>query len=153
VGQFHEDVPPTHFWKVLMALGIGMLPLLDTFRPYLGPVLGNMIVKTTTGYQCQMNIKEVSGKSTLEAGWSDFAVTHNLKIGYMLLFKKLSGREYIVVLFDYSCCEVVGRCPQHPDYMKRSDEGDEWSMLSLVCCCPYRYSMNIIIFCPYRWFV
>jgi hypothetical protein len=36
----------------------------------------------------------------------------------MLFLKKLSGREYIVVVFDYSCCEVVGRCPQHLDYMK-----------------------------------
>jgi hypothetical protein len=32
-------------------------------RPYLGPVPGKMIVKTTTGYQGEMNIKEVSGKA------------------------------------------------------------------------------------------
>jgi hypothetical protein len=35
------------------------------------------------------------------------------------LFKKLTAREYMVVVFDYSCCEVVGRCPEHPHSMRR----------------------------------
>jgi hypothetical protein len=43
----------------------------------------------------------------------------------MIFFKKLSAREYIVAVFDYSCCEVVGRCPQHPHFMKRPDEDEE----------------------------
>jgi hypothetical protein len=38
-----------HFCKILMAPGIGVLPLSDSFRPYLGPVPGKMIIKTTTG--------------------------------------------------------------------------------------------------------
>jgi hypothetical protein len=102
-----------------MAPGIGVLPLPDGFRPYLGPVLGKMIIKTTTGCQWEMSVKEVSGKAVLEAGWPEFAVTHNLKIGYLLFFKKLTAREYRVVVFDYSCCEVVGRCPEHPRSMRR----------------------------------
>jgi hypothetical protein len=24
-----------------------------------------------------------------------------------------------MVVFDYSCCEVVGRCPEHPRSMRR----------------------------------
>ena len=55
----------------------------------------------------------------------DFAIAHNLKIGYMLFFKKLSAKEYKVVIFDYSCCEVVGRCPQHPECSKRLEDWDE----------------------------
>jgi hypothetical protein len=102
-----------------MAPGIGVLPLPDGFRPYLGPVLGKMIIKTTTGCQWEMSVKEVSGKAVLEASWAEIAVTHNLKIGYLLFFKKLTAREYRVVVFDYSCCEVVGRCPEHPRSMRR----------------------------------
>jgi hypothetical protein len=49
VDHFHEEVSPTHFCKVMMARGIEMLPLLDAFRAYLGPVLGKMIVKTDKG--------------------------------------------------------------------------------------------------------
>jgi hypothetical protein len=51
VGHFHEDISPTHFCKILMAPGIGVLPLPDGLRPYLGPVPGKMIIKITTGYQ------------------------------------------------------------------------------------------------------
>jgi hypothetical protein len=83
-----------------------------------------MIMKTTTGCQWEMNIKEVSSKAILKAGWLDFTVAHNLKIGYMLFFKKLSARDYKVVVFDYSCCEVVGRCPQHPKSMRRLQEDE-----------------------------
>jgi hypothetical protein len=49
VGHFHEDMSLTHFCKILMAPGIGVLPLPDGFRPYLGLVSGKMIIKTTTG--------------------------------------------------------------------------------------------------------
>jgi hypothetical protein len=41
----------THFCKILVAPGIKVLPLPDGFRPYLGPVSGKMIIKTTTGGQ------------------------------------------------------------------------------------------------------
>jgi hypothetical protein len=54
VGHFYEDVSPTHFCNVQMTPGIGVLPLPEAIRPYLGPVLGKMIVKTTT--YCQWKI-------------------------------------------------------------------------------------------------
>jgi hypothetical protein len=72
-----------------------------------------------------MSFKEVSGKAVLEAGWPEFMVAHNLKIGYLLFFKKLTAREYRVVIFDYSCCEVVGRCSEHPRSMRRLHADDE----------------------------
>jgi hypothetical protein len=96
VGHFHEDVSPTHFSKIHMAPGIGVLPLREAFIPYIALVRGKMTVKTTKGYQWEMNIKEVSGKAVLKAGWSDFTVAYNLKIGYMLFFKKPSARDYKV---------------------------------------------------------
>jgi hypothetical protein len=102
-----------------MAPGIRVLPLPDGFRPYLGPMPGKMIIKTTTGCQCEMSVKEVSGKAVLEVCWPEFAIAHNLKIGYLLFFKKLTAREHRVVVFNYSCCKVVGRCPEHPRSMRR----------------------------------
>jgi hypothetical protein len=72
-----------------------------------------------------MSVKELSGKAFLEAGWSEFAVAHKLKIDYLLFFKKLTTREYRVVVFDYSCCEVVGRCPEHPRSMRRLQAASE----------------------------
>jgi hypothetical protein len=121
VGHFHDDVSPTHFSKILMAPGIGMLSLLDGFRPYLGLVPGKMIIKTTTGWRQW----EVSGKAVLVASWPEFVVTHNLKIVYLLFFKKLTAKEYRVVVFDYSCCEFVGRCPEHSRSLRRLQEDEE----------------------------
>jgi hypothetical protein len=108
-----------------MAPGIRVLPLPNSFRPYLVLMSGKMIVKTTTGCQLEMCVKEVGGKAVLATGWPKFAITHNLKIGYLLFFKKLTTKEYRVVVFDYSCCEVVGRCPEHPRSMRRFHAGEE----------------------------
>jgi hypothetical protein len=66
-----------------------------------------------------MNTWKVSGKAVLKAGWPEFAVAHNLKIGYLLFFKTIIAKEYRVVIFDYFCCEVVGRCLEHPRSMRR----------------------------------
>jgi hypothetical protein len=43
----------------------------------------------------------------------------------MLFFKKLSAREYTLIILDYSWCEVVGRYLQHPDSRKRPDDDGE----------------------------
>jgi hypothetical protein len=98
VGHFHDDVSPTHFSKIVMAPGIGVLPLPNGFRPYLGLVPGKMIVKTITECQWEMSVKEVSGKDVLAPSWPEFAFAHNLKIGYLLFFKKPTAKEYRVVV-------------------------------------------------------
>jgi hypothetical protein len=98
VGHFHEDISPTHFCKILIALGIGVLPLPYGFRPFLGPMPGKRIIKTTTGCQWKMSIKEVSGKAVLEASWPEIIVAQNLKIGYLPFFNNLTTREYRVVV-------------------------------------------------------
>jgi hypothetical protein len=58
-----------------------VLPLVDGFMCYLGPVPGTIIVKTIRGCQWEMNIEEVRGKAVLEAVWADFAISQNPKIG------------------------------------------------------------------------
>jgi hypothetical protein len=72
-----------------------------------------------------MSVKEVSGKAVLEVGWTEFTVAHNFKIGYLLFFKKLTTREYRVIVFDYSYCEVVSRCLEHPRSIRRLQAAEE----------------------------
>jgi hypothetical protein len=55
----------------------------------------------------------------------EFAIAHNLKIGYLLFFKKLTAKDYSVAVFDYSYCEVVGRYPKHPRSMRRLQADEE----------------------------
>jgi hypothetical protein len=68
VGHFHKDVPHTHFSEGLMALGNSVLSVPDGFGPYLGPLSGKMIGKTTTRRHWEINIGDVSAKDILEAG-------------------------------------------------------------------------------------
>jgi hypothetical protein len=91
-----------------------------------------------------MSIKEVSGKDVLTPGWPEFAFAHKLKIGYLLFFKKLTAKEYRVVVFDYSCCEVVGRCPEHPHSMRRLQADKERSNLSLSSNVSYMLSYGCV---------
>lgn len=119
VGHFHKDCGPNHFIKVLFASGLGKLQIPDGFREYLGSLPRKMIVRTYTGCSWEIKVKEVDGKAVLDQGWPAFAIAHNLQVGYFLTFKKLNDDEYRVVIFDYSCCEVVTKCPDHGDATRR----------------------------------
>jgi hypothetical protein len=58
-------------------------------------------------------MKYVDGKAILDQGWPAFSISHDIKIGYMLTFEKNVDNVYYVAIFDYTCCEVVTKCPAH----------------------------------------
>jgi hypothetical protein len=44
----------------------------------------------------------------------------------MLSFKNINTKEYYVAIFDYTCCEVVRKCPTHAEKFARVvDEMEE----------------------------
>jgi hypothetical protein len=47
------------------------------------------------------------------------SISHDLKVGYMLTFDKLSTNEYYVTILDYTCCEVVTKCHVHNEKFTR----------------------------------
>jgi hypothetical protein len=49
VGHWFEAVTPTHFCKVLIALGLGMLPIPNAFRPYLATMPDTVTLKISIG--------------------------------------------------------------------------------------------------------
>ena len=121
VGHFHEENQGTHFIKVFFQSGLGMLPIPDAFGPNLGPIPSKIILRTNTGCNWEIALKEVDGRAVLNQGWPAFAIAHQLRVCYMLSFKKISQKEYRVVIFDYTCCELVAKCPQQADVFKRID--------------------------------
>ena len=38
-------------------------------------------------------------------GWQDFAVAHDLSVGFLLVFKYRGNMEFKVTVFDLSACE------------------------------------------------
>jgi hypothetical protein len=127
VGHFHEESSPTHFIKVIFKLGQGTLPIPNACIPYLGPVLGKITLMTYTSFKWDIKKKkisfetedikiyEVNNTAVLSQGRPAFTIAHALKVGYFLIFKKLNLKEYKLVIFDYSCCQVMKKCPNHED--------------------------------------
>ena len=121
VGHWSEVVTPTHLCKVLIAPGLGFLPISASFRPYLHQVPDTITLKTITGCTWDITIRDINGRACLDQGWPAFAIAHNLKIGYFLT---LTAKVYKVVIFNYSCAEVVERCPDQPEAFQRYVDGE-----------------------------
>jgi hypothetical protein len=62
-----------------------------------------------------MTTRKEGNDTFIDRGWAAFAITHQLKIGQFLTFKKASSFAYNVVIFDHTCTEVMTRCPDHGD--------------------------------------
>jgi hypothetical protein len=119
VGHWSEIATPTHICKVLIALGLGMMPIPNVWSPYLAVFTDTINLKTPTGCNWNINITNVSGRACLDRGWPSFAIANDLNIGFLLIFKKLSPMIYKVVILDYNGVEGVKRCHDHPKAMER----------------------------------
>ena len=46
-------------------------------------------------------------------------LTHDLHIGCLLMFKKIAEKEFKVIIFNKSGCELVKQCSQHPENLMK----------------------------------
>jgi hypothetical protein len=90
-----------------------MLPILTSFRPYLGTVHRTIILNTKTGCSWMVKLRDVKGTVFPDQGWHGFAIAHQIKMGYFLTFKVMRGDIFNVTIFDDTMTEVVQRCPHH----------------------------------------
>ena len=102
---------PDHFCKVPIAPGLGFLPVPEAFRPYLGEVPTEITLRTKVW---TITLCDLNGKTCLDRGWPAFTIAHDLHIGYLLMFKKIAEKEFKVIIFNKSGCELVKQCSQHP---------------------------------------
>ena len=82
VGNFHEEVSPTHFYKVLLTPGLNLLLIPPAFHEHLGQIPKEIVLNTKTGCNCRVSVLDFNG-------WSAFAMCHSLKIHNFLTFKVL----------------------------------------------------------------
>ena len=120
-----NNVTPNHFCKVVVAPGLGLLPVPAAFRPYLAEVPGEITVHMNTSCIWTITVADINGKACLVKGWPAFAIAHDLHQGYLLLFKKLGRTEYKVIMFDLTGCQVARQCREHPLNFKKYKEKDE----------------------------
>ncbi|KAK1652745.1 hypothetical protein QYE76_070550 [Lolium multiflorum] len=89
VRYFHGDIGPSHFTKVIMELGLDLLPIHDAFCQYLGTIPKTIVMKTNTRCSWRVKLKDVINKIFMDQGCEGFAVAHDFKIGYFMNFKAL----------------------------------------------------------------
>ncbi|KAK1679038.1 hypothetical protein QYE76_039886 [Lolium multiflorum] len=89
------------------------------FVRWFGEIPSNIIVTTNTGYYWRMTTVREGDDAYIDQGWVAFAVDHQLQIGQFLVFKKVSTFQYNVVIFDYTCTEVMTMCRYHGDATSR----------------------------------
>ena len=60
-------------------------------------------------------MSDLNGKACLDRGWPTFTIAHQLHIGYLLMFKKIITKEFKVIIFYKTGCEVV----KHPENLRK----------------------------------
>jgi hypothetical protein len=84
---FHVEVSPTHLAKVILTLGLDLLPIHVGFYLFLGTIPSIIALKTNTGCSWMVRLKDVNGRTAMDQGQPGFATGHQIKISYFLTFK------------------------------------------------------------------
>jgi hypothetical protein len=90
-----------------------MLQIPSKFVEWFRSIPGKIPVLTNTGCNSKMTTKIHTKTAIIDQGWVAFVVTHKLNVGHFLTFHKDAPGLYIVVIFDYTCTQVMTRCPDH----------------------------------------
>ncbi|KAK1627050.1 hypothetical protein QYE76_001365 [Lolium multiflorum] len=96
----------------------GRLLVPEAFVKWFKEIPSNIIVRTNIGCSSRMTTRREDNDTFIYQGWAGFAITHQLRVGQFLTFKKVPSFEYSVVIFDHTCVEVITRCSYHGDTTK-----------------------------------
>ncbi|KAK1641908.1 hypothetical protein QYE76_059713 [Lolium multiflorum] len=109
VGHYQPDVGPDQFLRIVFKPTFSRLRIPQDFIGWVGEIPLNIILKTNTGCNWRMTTAREGDDVYIDQGWAAFAIAHQLQVGQFLIFKRVSSFEYSVVIFDYTCTEVMTR--------------------------------------------
>ncbi|XBI22077.1 hypothetical protein VPH35_063140 [Triticum aestivum] len=110
-GHYQEQGGPTHFCKVILAPQLESITMPMDFTKHFPAVPQ----ETNTGCSWRVTVQLMDGRVTLDQGWVPFAAIHQIRIGYMVMFKLLTPDTLKVIFFDDEGIEVVTKCGKHDD--------------------------------------
>jgi hypothetical protein len=113
IGHFHEEAGLENFICIIFQQIIDMLQIPSIFFNSFGPILWKITILTNTGCSWTITSKYDGGKAIIDQGWAPFAISHDPRVGYFSSFRRDAPGIYQVVIFDYTCTEVMTRCPDH----------------------------------------
>ncbi|KAM3189022.1 hypothetical protein ACQJBY_067772 [Aegilops geniculata] len=110
IGHFHKSICPTHFYKVILAPGLELLPIPDSFNKHMGTIPRETKLEMNTGCTRKVKRWEINERLAMDEGWASFAIAHKLQIGYLTIFKVLIEDTFRIIVINLSIAEVVAKC-------------------------------------------
>ncbi|KAF7065499.1 hypothetical protein CFC21_071597 [Triticum aestivum] len=78
-------------------------------------------LRNSTGCSWRVTVKLMNDKVNLDQGWDTYATIHQIKIGYMVMFKLLTPDTLKVIIFDADGIEGVNKCGKHDEAFAARD--------------------------------
>ncbi|XBJ10323.1 hypothetical protein VPH35_015210 [Triticum aestivum] len=120
-GHYHEEDDPTHFCKVILAPKLECIPRPLDFTKHFIAVPTEFKLRNNTGCSWKVTMKLMNGRVTLDQGWATYVAVHQIKIGYMVMFKLLTPDTLKFISFDGDGIEVVNKCGKHDEAFAAKD--------------------------------
>ncbi|XBH80424.1 hypothetical protein VPH35_106170 [Triticum aestivum] len=111
--HFHEDVGPTHFYKVILVYVLELLLIPNGFCKHMTNIPLEVVLKMNTGCKWRVTLQRVNRKIALDKGWAGFAIAHHIQIDYLVVFKVLIVDTFKMIVFDIFGAEAEGKCKKH----------------------------------------
>ena len=114
--RIDEENTADSFCKVLCTSELEVITIPSRVLPWFyGGCPESINLKMSTACTWIVDLKQQDGNVLMDAGWPEFVKAHDLKVGYLLTFKKLDTKSLQVLIFGYNCCEKVIWCSgYHP---------------------------------------
>nr|POF18403.1 b3 domain-containing protein [Quercus suber] len=100
---------PTHFFKIIMpqTLQEGKLWIPKKFISEYGIHLSDMAFLTIpNGTKWKVKLTKSNGEVCFGNGWCEFASSHALALGHLLVFRYEGNSEFFVLIFDATTTEI-----------------------------------------------
>ncbi|KAK1585101.1 hypothetical protein QYE76_042238 [Lolium multiflorum] len=103
-GRIDEENTPDSFCKVLCTSELEVISIPSRVLPWFyGGCPESINLKMSTACTWIVDLKQQDGNVLMDEGWPEFVKAHDLKVGYLLTFKKLDTKSLQVLIFGYNC--------------------------------------------------
>ncbi|KAK1605048.1 hypothetical protein QYE76_028721 [Lolium multiflorum] len=121
--RIDEENTADSFCKVLCTSELEVITIPTRVLPWFyGGCPESINLKMSTACTWIVDLKQQDVNVLMDAGWPEFVKAHDLKVGYLLTFKKLDTKSLQVLIFGYNCCEKVIWCSgYHPSLGQQNE--------------------------------
>jgi hypothetical protein len=112
---------PTHLCKTVFRHKLKVLQMPSAFIKYLVAVPEQF--SPTTNNDCTWKV--MNDRLTLDKGWAELCVAHDIRIGSLLTFKLVGPTNLRVLVFNGQSIQVVANCLPHHKAFDIDAEGND----------------------------